>query len=91
MREYVRRLRHAASQAGKTELVIVIADVLTAEDGLNIEIGQQDRAAETRVGTILAKEGATKKKRRIDGRPTWVSVLPVSRQQEPPPQDGRLL
>ena len=55
VREYVRRLRHAASQAGKTELVIVIADVLTAEDGLNIEIGQQDRAAETRVGTILAK------------------------------------
>jgi hypothetical protein len=58
-------------------------------EGLKIEIGRQDRAAETRVGTILAKEGATKKRRRIDGRLTWISVLAVSPEPEGPPPHER--
>jgi putative DNA primase/helicase len=91
VRDYVRRHLDAASQAGKMEMVVSIADILT--DGLHIEIGRQDRAAETRVGTILARLGAEKKRRRIDGRPKYVSVLPVSPEEgeAPPHEDGRLL
>ena len=90
VRDYVRELRRAASRGGKTEVVVAIADVLS--EALGMERSRQDRAAETRVGGILTRLGATKKRRRIDGRLTWVSVLPVSPEEgEAPPQDGRLL
>ena len=91
VRDYVRELRRAASRAGKTEVEVAIADVLS--EALGMERSRQDRAAETRVGSILTRLGATKKRRRIDGRLTWVSVLPVSPEEgeAPPYEDGRLL
>jgi putative DNA primase/helicase len=96
VRGYIRELRSAAARAGKAEVVVAIGDVLS--EALRMERGHQDRAAETRVGSILARLGAEKKRRRIDGRPSWVSVLPVSpeegeapRHETPPDEDGRLL
>ena len=62
-------------------------------EALGMERSRQDRAAETRVGGILARLGAEKKRRRIDGRLSWVSVLPAAPEEgeAPPHEEGKLL
>jgi putative DNA primase/helicase len=75
VRDHVRELKHAASLRGDTEIAVSITEVLSR--AIEMDLERQDRAAETRIGVILAKLGADKKRRRVDGRLTYVSVLPV--------------
>lgn len=83
IRDHLRQLQHAASLREETEVAVSIGEVLSR--AIEMDASRQDRAAQTRVGVILAKLGAKKKRLRIDGRPTWVSVLSMS------PKDGRPL